>query len=131
MGDRAWHVGICGTFDVANYGDVLFPLIADAELKERLGNVTLHRFSYNSRTPPEWPYEVTSVTALPQVIDRLDGLLLGGGHIVRFDKQLIRNYLISLGWNRRPPAPHLPPEIIAQAAARYQEICAHLTGEKE
>ena len=24
MGDRPWHVGICGTFDVANYGDVLF-----------------------------------------------------------------------------------------------------------
>ena len=48
-----------------------------------------------------------------------------------YDKQLIRNYLISLGWNRRPPAPHLPPAIIAQAAARYQEICAHLTGEKE
>ena len=48
-----------------------------------------------------------------------------------YDKQIIRNYLISLGWNRRPPAPHLPPAIIAQAAARYQEICAHLTGEKE
>jgi len=47
-----------------------------------------------------------------------------------YDKQLIRNYLISLGWNRRPPAPHLPPVLIAQAAARYQEICAHLTGEK-
>jgi len=46
-----------------------------------------------------------------------------------YDKQIIRNYLISLGWNRRPPAPHLPPEIIAQAAARYQEIAAHLTGE--
>ncbi len=47
-----------------------------------------------------------------------------------YDKQIIRNYLIALGWNRRPPAPHLPPEIIAQAAARYQEIAAHLTGEK-
>ena len=47
-----------------------------------------------------------------------------------YDKQLIRNYLISLGWNRRPPAPYLPPAIIAQAAARYQEICEHLTGEK-
>jgi len=45
-----------------------------------------------------------------------------------YDKQIIRNYLISLGWNRKPPAPHLPPEIIAQAAARYQEIAAHLTG---
>ncbi|MBI3801062.1 MAG: phosphoribosylaminoimidazolesuccinocarboxamide synthase [Deltaproteobacteria bacterium] len=47
-----------------------------------------------------------------------------------YDKQIIRNYLISLGWDRRPPAPHLPSEIIAQAAARYQEIAAHLTGEK-
>lgn len=43
-----------------------------------------------------------------------------------YDKQIIRNYLISLGWNRKPPAPHLPPEIIAQAAARYQEIAARL-----
>ncbi|MGE0822601.1 MAG: phosphoribosylaminoimidazolesuccinocarboxamide synthase [Candidatus Binatia bacterium] len=45
-----------------------------------------------------------------------------------YDKQIIRNYLISLGWNRRPPAPHLPSEIIAQAAARYQEITARLMG---
>ncbi|MBM4255506.1 MAG: phosphoribosylaminoimidazolesuccinocarboxamide synthase [Deltaproteobacteria bacterium] len=45
-----------------------------------------------------------------------------------YDKQIIRNYLISLGWNRKPPAPHLPPEIIAQAAARYQEIAARLMG---
>jgi phosphoribosylaminoimidazole-succinocarboxamide synthase len=47
-----------------------------------------------------------------------------------YDKQIIRNYLIALGWDRRPPAPHLPPDIIAQAAARYQEIAAHLTGER-
>jgi phosphoribosylaminoimidazole-succinocarboxamide synthase len=47
-----------------------------------------------------------------------------------YDKQIIRNYLIALGWNRKPPAPPLPPDIIAQAAARYQEIAAHLTGEK-
>jgi len=46
-----------------------------------------------------------------------------------YDKQIIRNYLIALGWDRRPPAPHLPPEVIAQAAARYQEIAAHLAGE--
>ncbi|HEV8717056.1 MAG TPA: phosphoribosylaminoimidazolesuccinocarboxamide synthase [Candidatus Binatia bacterium] len=47
-----------------------------------------------------------------------------------YDKQIIRNYLISLGWDRRPPAPHLPTEIIAQAAARYQEIATRLTGEQ-
>jgi phosphoribosylaminoimidazole-succinocarboxamide synthase len=47
-----------------------------------------------------------------------------------YDKQIIRNYLLSLGWDRKPPAPHLPPEIITQAAARYQEICERLIGEK-
>ncbi len=46
-----------------------------------------------------------------------------------YDKQIIRNYLISLGWDRRPPAPHLPQDIIDQAAARYQEIYKQLTGE--
>lgn len=47
-----------------------------------------------------------------------------------YDKQIIRNYLISVRWDRKPPAPHLPPEIIAQATARYHEITEHLTGEK-
>jgi phosphoribosylaminoimidazole-succinocarboxamide synthase len=47
-----------------------------------------------------------------------------------YDKQIIRNYLIELKWDRRPPAPHLPPDIIAQAAARYREIASHLMGEQ-
>jgi phosphoribosylaminoimidazole-succinocarboxamide synthase len=46
-----------------------------------------------------------------------------------YDKQIIRNYLIELKWDRRPPAPHLPQEIIMQAAARYREIASHLIGE--
>ena len=48
-----------------------------------------------------------------------------------YDKQVIRDYLLSLGWDRRPPATPLPPDIIAQAAARYQEICENLIGERE
>jgi phosphoribosylaminoimidazole-succinocarboxamide synthase len=47
-----------------------------------------------------------------------------------YDKQIIRNYLIELKWDRRPPAPHLPQEIIAQASARYREIAEHLMGER-
>ena len=90
--ERHWEVGICGTFDVGNYGDLLFPLIAEAELKRRLGEVTLHRFSYHSKTPPFWPYEVTSVTKLPEIIRRLDGLLIGGGFLIRFDKNVAPGY---------------------------------------
>jgi lipopolysaccharide transport system ATP-binding protein len=37
MQEQPWQIGICGTFDVANYGDLLFPLIAESELTERLG----------------------------------------------------------------------------------------------
>ena len=97
--DRHWEVGICGTFDVANYGDLLFPFIAESELKRRLGNVILHRFSYNSKTPPSWPYEVTSLSKLPDMIHRLDGLLIGGGFLIRFDKDVAPQYA--------PPAPEI------------------------
>ncbi|MEO0026538.1 MAG: phosphoribosylaminoimidazolesuccinocarboxamide synthase [candidate division WOR-3 bacterium] len=38
-----------------------------------------------------------------------------------FDKQFVRDYLIAVGWNRQPPAPHLPPEVIAGTSARYRE----------
>ncbi len=99
MTDRRWKLGICGTFDVANYGDLLFPLIAEAELSDRLGEVTLHRFSYHSKAPPDWPYEVTSVAELPQMIDDLDGLLIGGGFLIRFDKTVAPGYV--------PPSPEI------------------------
>jgi phosphoribosylaminoimidazole-succinocarboxamide synthase len=45
-----------------------------------------------------------------------------------FDKQFVRDYLISIKWNKTPPAPHLPPEVIAQTSARYQEAYRVLTG---
>jgi phosphoribosylaminoimidazole-succinocarboxamide synthase len=38
-----------------------------------------------------------------------------------FDKQFVRDYLTSIKWNKTPPAPHLPPEVIAQTSARYRE----------
>jgi lipopolysaccharide transport system ATP-binding protein len=113
MGERRWEIGICGTFDVANYGDLLFPLIAESELTERLGAVTLHRFSYNARTPPEWPYEVTSVTALPRMIHRLDGLLIGGGFLIRFDKQVAPGYVPPTPEIHHPTGYWLTPALIA------------------
>jgi len=46
-----------------------------------------------------------------------------------FDKQFIRDYLESTGWDKKPPAPHLPPEVIEGTANRYREAFALLTGE--
>ena len=45
-----------------------------------------------------------------------------------YDKQIIRDYLLSINWDKKPPAPHLPAAIIERAAARYQEISARLMG---
>lgn len=44
-----------------------------------------------------------------------------------FDKQFVRDYLESLGWNKRPPAPALPEDIVAQTAQRYREALRRLT----
>ncbi len=45
-----------------------------------------------------------------------------------FDKQFVRDYLTSLGWNRQPPAPELPPDIVERTAEKYREAFRLLTG---
>ncbi len=45
-----------------------------------------------------------------------------------FDKQFVRDYLETLDWDKRPPGPELPPEIIERTAAKYREAEARLTG---
>jgi phosphoribosylaminoimidazole-succinocarboxamide synthase len=49
-----------------------------------------------------------------------------GKHPPSFDKQFVRDWLLQSGWNRQPPAPHLPPDIIAQTAAKYREAYERL-----
>lgn len=51
-----------------------------------------------------------------------------GGAQPSFDKQFVRDYLLSTGWNRTPPPPPLPEEVLIKTAAKYSEICERLTG---
>jgi phosphoribosylaminoimidazole-succinocarboxamide synthase len=44
-----------------------------------------------------------------------------------FDKQFVRDYLETLDWNKKPPAPRLPAEIVAKTSAKYQEALKRLT----
>ncbi len=44
-----------------------------------------------------------------------------------WDKQIVRDYLLTLAWDQTYPGPHLPDEIVKKAAARYQEIYEILT----
>jgi phosphoribosylaminoimidazole-succinocarboxamide synthase len=51
-----------------------------------------------------------------------------GGSPPSFDKQFVRDYLESIGWNKQPPVPELPDEIVQGTRDRYLEIFRILTG---
>jgi phosphoribosylaminoimidazole-succinocarboxamide synthase len=47
-----------------------------------------------------------------------------------YDKQPVRDWLSGSGWNKEPPAPMLPPEVIKATSRRYQRAYERLTGKK-
>jgi phosphoribosylaminoimidazole-succinocarboxamide synthase len=47
-----------------------------------------------------------------------------------FDKQFVRDYLETLEWNKTPPGPTLPPEVVSRTTAKYIEAHDRLTGRK-
>ncbi len=51
-----------------------------------------------------------------------------GGSPPSFDKQFVRDYLETLDWDKTPPAPELPPEVIAHTSQKYLEAYERLTG---
>jgi phosphoribosylaminoimidazole-succinocarboxamide synthase len=51
-----------------------------------------------------------------------------GGPQPSWDKQYVRDYLDSIGWNHEPPAPPLPPEVVERTAEKYRELYRRITG---
>lgn len=51
-----------------------------------------------------------------------------GGPQPSFDKQYVRDYLETLDWNKKPPAPALPVEVVRKTSEKYQEAYTRLTG---
>jgi len=51
-----------------------------------------------------------------------------GGSQKSFDKQYLRDYLISINWNQKPPAPSLPEKVITDTRDKYLEALKRLTG---
>jgi phosphoribosylaminoimidazole-succinocarboxamide synthase len=45
-----------------------------------------------------------------------------------FDKQYVRDYLEKIGWNKQPPAPPLPPDVVKATTAKYREAYERITG---
>ncbi len=45
-----------------------------------------------------------------------------------FDKQFVRDYLEKIGWNKQPPAPALPPDVVSGTQQKYREAYQRITG---
>lgn len=108
------RIGIVGTFDVENFGDLLFPLVAEAELAKRLQGMTVVAYSYHRKSAPGWPYDVRSLDDLAREIDSLDLLIVGGGHLIRFDKYVAEGYVPPPGYDLHHPTGYwLMPTLLA------------------
>ena len=53
-----------------------------------------------------------------------------GKSLPSFDKQFVRDWLTSQGWDREPPAPELPQDIVERTAERYMEAHRRITGQE-
>ncbi|MBI5419140.1 MAG: phosphoribosylaminoimidazolesuccinocarboxamide synthase, partial [Deltaproteobacteria bacterium] len=51
-----------------------------------------------------------------------------GGPQKSFDKQFVRDYLLTLPWNKTAPGPKLPPDVIEKTSQKYREALRILTG---
>jgi len=50
-----------------------------------------------------------------------------GSNPPSFDKQFVRDWLESSGWNKQPPAPHIPQDVLQKTAGKYREAAQRLT----
>jgi phosphoribosylaminoimidazole-succinocarboxamide synthase len=53
-----------------------------------------------------------------------------GGSQPSFDKQFVRDYLVAIQWNKQPPAPNLPEDVVQTTSQKYLEAYECLTGSK-
>jgi phosphoribosylaminoimidazole-succinocarboxamide synthase len=53
-----------------------------------------------------------------------------GRHQEAFDKQYVRDWLLQSGWDREPPGPELPADVVDETARLYREVYRRLTGEE-
>lgn len=60
--------------------------------------------------------------------EEAEAVLPAGGDPPSFDKQVVRDHLETLAWDKKAPGPRLPPDVIATARARYLEIYERIAG---
>jgi phosphoribosylaminoimidazole-succinocarboxamide synthase len=122
-------------------------LIADPELAARVRDTSIAVYERAAARAAERGI-ILADTKFEFGLDEAGGLVLGdelctpdssrfwpadgyapGGPQPSFDKQFVRDWASSTGWDRTPPAPGIPPAIVQATQARYEEIYERLTGE--
>src|SRR5262249_16543826 len=100
----------------ADYAESRGIILADTKFEFGLidGRITLADEVLTPDSPRFWPRD----TYQP------------GGPQRSFDKQYVRDYLETLDWDKRPPAPPLPADVAARTSAKYKEAYRVLTGKE-
>ncbi len=101
--------------EAAQYAATKGILIADTKFEfgtDAKGNLILIDEALTADSSRFWPADSYKVGISPP----------------SFDKQYVRDYLETLDWDKTPPAPKLPPEVIARTAQKYREALERLTG---
>ena len=95
------------------------------------------RYAYSPlprRTTYDWPGARRIAVYLALNVECFDfggGLgaeLAPGGPQPSFDKQFVRDYLEQIKWNKQPPVPSLPPDVVLRTREKYLEAYRRLTG---
>jgi len=99
----------------AAYADGLGIIIADTKLEFGLDAQTRQPYLIDEVLTPDssrfWPKDGYAVGTTPP----------------SFDKQYVRDYVDSIGWDHNPPAPKLPPDVIRRTSEKYADALGRLT----
>ncbi len=101
--------------EAANYALTRGIIIADTKFEfgvDTAGNLYLIDEALTPDSSRFWPADQYKVGSNPP----------------SFDKQFVRDWLESSGWNKQPPAPHIPSDVLQKTADKYREAQQLLTG---
>lgn len=93
--NNQYRIAQVGTFDLENFGDLLFPKILSHELEKRLGNVEIELFSSIGGSMPFNGHPVYAIDELESrhLFKPFHAIIIGGGDIIRLDANVAKNEL--------------------------------------
>ena len=84
---KKYKIAQIGLFDIENYGNLLFPIVLENELKKRLEIDDIYLFSPNGGEQPFYKKKIYPISDLENIIKKegIDAIVIGGGDLIRLD----------------------------------------------